>query len=90
MLHSKVANQTVILIVKPTSTLLISAAFLIGAVLQGCGQTGPLYMPKAPNRPVAATPDPVTVPPTTDNGIPSTIPAPVTVLPKPSNPAPSK
>jgi predicted small lipoprotein YifL len=43
----------VILIVKSTLALVIGAA----ALLAGCGQTGPLYMPKPPARPApAATP----------------------------------
>jgi predicted small lipoprotein YifL len=40
----------VILIVKSSLALFIGAA----ALLAGCGQTGPLYMPKPPARPAPA------------------------------------
>jgi predicted small lipoprotein YifL len=39
----------VILIVKSSLALIIGVA----ALLAGCGQTGPLYMPKPPARPAA-------------------------------------
>jgi predicted small lipoprotein YifL len=47
----------VILIVKSSLALIIAAA----ALLAGCGQTGPLYMPKPPAKP-AAKPAPVQQP----------------------------
>jgi predicted small lipoprotein YifL len=47
----------VILIVKSSLALIIAAA----ALLAGCGQPGPLYMPKPPAKP-AAKPAPVQQP----------------------------
>jgi predicted small lipoprotein YifL len=51
MLHSKGLNQTVILIVKPSFALNIAAAAVLASLLAGCGQPGPLYMPKPPTKP---------------------------------------
>ncbi|WP_373889852.1 lipoprotein [Massilia sp. H6] len=42
-----------ILIVKSPIALLGSAG-LVAALLSGCGQTGPLYLPNPPARPVPA------------------------------------
>ncbi|QOL50429.1 LPS translocon maturation chaperone LptM [Massilia litorea] len=58
------------------------AAALTVAALAGCGQTGPLYMPKPPAKPAAAPAKPVTpiVAPTTDAAPAQTLtptPAPV-------------
>ncbi|MCA1247417.1 lipoprotein [Massilia oculi] len=41
---------------KSTTALLSGAALL--AVLSGCGQTGPLYMPNPPAKPAPANPQP--------------------------------
>jgi len=49
----------VILIVKSPTALLIPAA-LAAIVLSGCGQTGPLYMPRPPAKPAATPVKPVT------------------------------
>jgi predicted small lipoprotein YifL len=59
----------VILIVKSTLALIIGAAGL----LAGCGQTGPLYMPKPPAKPAPAA-KPVQQPAIPQ--IPSTSPTP--------------
>ena len=48
-----------ILIVKSTIAPLC-AAVLMSVLLAGCGQTGPLYMPKPPAKPAAAPAKPVT------------------------------
>jgi len=48
----------VILIVKSPIALL-PAAVLLAATLAGCGQTGPLYMPKPPAKPGALSSTPV-------------------------------
>jgi predicted small lipoprotein YifL len=58
MLHSKGLNQTVILIVKSSFALLVGMTVL-ASTLSACGQTGPLYMPKPPAKPVPATSNPV-------------------------------
>jgi predicted small lipoprotein YifL len=52
----------VILIVKSSLALIIGAA----ALLAGCGQTGPLYMPKPPAKPAAPKAPPAipVIPPT--------------------------
>lgn len=53
-----------ILIVK--SPFALSAGFALLALLSGCGQPGPLYMPKPPTRAAAkATPAPAPVAPAT-------------------------
>jgi predicted small lipoprotein YifL len=48
----------VILIVKSSSALNIGAIAMVFASLAGCGQTGPLYMPKPPAKPAASAPAP--------------------------------
>ncbi|MBY0238798.1 MAG: lipoprotein [Burkholderiaceae bacterium] len=58
MLHSKIFCQTLILIVKSTLALHISAVACISALLAGCGQTGPLYLPKQPAKPASAPSQP--------------------------------
>jgi predicted small lipoprotein YifL len=62
----------VILIVKSSLALIIAAA----ALLAGCGQPGPLYMPKPPAKP-AATQAPVQAP---------AIPARPVTIPTPASP----
>jgi predicted small lipoprotein YifL len=61
MLHSKITHQTMILNVKSfkasnTGTRHVVLALLLGAatMLTGCGQPGPLYLPKPPAKPVPA------------------------------------
>ncbi|MFC4933336.1 LPS translocon maturation chaperone LptM [Massilia sp. GCM10023247] len=39
---------------------LLLAVVLAATALAGCGQTGPLYMPKPPAKPAAQTPAPAT------------------------------
>ncbi|NHZ88227.1 hypothetical protein F2P45_04185 [Massilia sp. CCM 8733] len=56
-----------ILIVKSSSALNIGIAAVVFGLLGGCGQTGPLYLPKPPAKP--AVPAAVTPPP------PASIPA---------------
>ncbi|MGV7208030.1 LPS translocon maturation chaperone LptM [Oxalobacteraceae bacterium A2-2] len=60
---------------KSTSSLFIGAILCLSAVLGGCGQTGPLYLPKTPAK--SATSDstsrPGVAPPTAP--VPSTPPA---------------
>jgi len=62
MLHSAEFFQTVILIVMPVfhsfRTSMAAAACLV-LLLAGCGQPGPLYLPK---KPAPATPAPATTP----------------------------
>jgi len=49
----------VILIVKSSFARNIGTAAVVIGILAGCGQTGPLYMPKPPAKPpAAATPLP--------------------------------
>jgi predicted small lipoprotein YifL len=70
MLHSKISDQTVILIVKSSPAFYIphfgmTAVVAAGLLLAGCGQPGPLYLPKLPSKvkPAAtpgATPAPAT------------------------------
>jgi len=55
MLHSKISDQTVILIVKSTLALHLVALACVSTILAGCGQQGALYMPKPPGKPVKAT-----------------------------------
>jgi predicted small lipoprotein YifL len=50
----------VILIVKSPSALFIAAALALA--LTGCGQTGPLYMPKPPAKPATPPATVVTAP----------------------------
>jgi len=79
MLHSKGSVHTEILIVKFTLALPVAAVATVAAVfLTGCGQTGPLYMPKPPNKPAADKPaaelaKPGVAPPSAP--VPSTPPA---------------
>jgi len=54
MLHSKLSSQTVILIVKSTLALQFTALACTAALLGGCGQQGPLYLPKQPAKPASA------------------------------------
>ncbi|MFB9291000.1 lipoprotein [Pseudoduganella plicata] len=72
MLHSKGSVHTEILIVKFTLALPV-AAVIAAVFLSGCGQTGPLYMPKPPNKPAAELGKPGTAPPSAP--VPSTPPA---------------
>jgi predicted small lipoprotein YifL len=53
----------VILIVKPSIALNIGAAAVVFGLLAGCGQTGPLYMPKPPAKPQPVPAQPPTMPP---------------------------
>jgi predicted small lipoprotein YifL len=46
----------VILIVKSSFALNIGSAALLAALLAGCGQPGPLYMPKPSTKPVPPAP----------------------------------
>jgi predicted small lipoprotein YifL len=55
MLHSNISSQTVILIVKSTFSLFIGTTLCLTALLSGCGQPGPLYLPKAPAKPATST-----------------------------------
>jgi len=73
MLHSKDLNQTVILIVKSSPAFYIGIAIVVSSVLAGCGQPGPLYLPKPPAakpapkgplEPAPVPPPPVIVPAT--------------------------
>jgi predicted small lipoprotein YifL len=81
----------VILIVKPAFALPIATA-LLGALLAGCGQTGPLYMPP-PLKPAPAGKAPPTVqqPPqnapveTTGQPAPGSLPSTVTTSPAPTH-----
>lgn len=75
-----------ILIVKPAFAL--PAAAMLAALLAGCGQTGPLYMPpplkgaaaqKAPATPPATTPVP-----TSGEPAPGSLSTPVTPTPAPT------
>jgi predicted small lipoprotein YifL len=56
----------VILIVKSSSALNIGIAAVVFGLLAGCGQAGPLYLPKPPAKPAvpaaAATPPPPATP----------------------------
>jgi len=66
MLHSKDLNQTVILIVKSSSAFYIGIAIVVSSVLAGCGQPGPLYLPKPPaakGAPAKGPVEPAPVPP---------------------------
>jgi predicted small lipoprotein YifL len=80
----------VILIVKPAFALPIATAVL-GALLAGCGQTGPLYMPP-PLKPVPAakaessptSPDQNAPVETTGQPAPGSLPTPVTTTPAPT------
>jgi predicted small lipoprotein YifL len=63
MLHSKDLNQTVILIVKSSSAFYIGTAIVVSSVLAGCGQPGPLYLPKPPAAKGPVEPAPVPPPP---------------------------
>jgi predicted small lipoprotein YifL len=61
MLHSKIIIEPQILIVKSPFALNTGiAAVVFGLLLAGCGQPGPLYMPKPPAKPApkASTPTP--------------------------------
>jgi predicted small lipoprotein YifL len=76
MLHSSEFFQTLILIVKPVPHLprirAICIAALLGALLAGCGQRGPLYLPKPP-APLSTAPAPATQsakPVTFDSAVP--------------------
>ncbi|MTW03705.1 LPS translocon maturation chaperone LptM [Pseudoduganella ginsengisoli] len=75
MLNSRIFCQTLILIVKSTLALHISAVACISALLAGCGQTGPLYLPKQPAKPATANTQgkPGVAPPSAP--VPSTPPA---------------
>ncbi|MYN07031.1 hypothetical protein GTP77_06725 [Massilia sp. FT127W] len=75
MLHSKLSSQTVILIVKSTLALQFTALACTAALLGGCGQTGPLYLPKQPAKPASANTQgkPGVAPPSAP--VPSTPPA---------------
>jgi predicted small lipoprotein YifL len=80
MLHSKISYQTPILIVKSCLAFYIAAAVALSGALAGCGQPGPLYMPKPPAKPAAAAPAPVVPalpasPATPPMLSPSTVPA---------------
>jgi predicted small lipoprotein YifL len=67
----------VILIVKSSYALITAAAL----ALAGCGQTGPLYMPKRPAKPAEPAVKPVTpVVAPTEQAVP--------VQPQPSTPVP--
>jgi predicted small lipoprotein YifL len=61
MLHSSEFFQTLILIVKLLPDLLrmraICIAIAFGALLAGCGQRGPLYLPAKP-APISTAPAP--------------------------------
>ncbi|MES2074727.1 MAG: lipoprotein [Pseudomonadota bacterium] len=54
MLHSNISSQTKILIVKSTPALFIGTILCLSALLSGCGQPGPLYLPKAPAKPATS------------------------------------
>jgi predicted small lipoprotein YifL len=91
MLHSKVSNQTQILIVKPAFAL--PAAAVLAALLAGCGQPGPLYMPPPlKGGPAAQVPAPATPPenapasavPTSGRAEPGNLPTPVSSSPAPT------
>jgi predicted small lipoprotein YifL len=69
MLHSKISYQTSILIVKSPLAFNLGAAVLLAVLLAGCGQPGPLFLPKPPAKP---TPAASAVAP---SAIPSTVPA---------------
>jgi predicted small lipoprotein YifL len=90
MLHSKISDQTVILIVKSSLALSIALPLLAAGVfsLSGCGQPGPLYLPKLPPRPASAS---VRTPGTADApAVPNlpNAPAPDVVLPQPAPTSP--
>ncbi|WP_229507860.1 lipoprotein [Massilia sp. Dwa41.01b] len=59
------------------SPIALSFASALALVLAGCGQTGPLYMPKPPARagaptpPAAQTPAPAPAKPVTPNPVPA-------------------
>jgi predicted small lipoprotein YifL len=59
MLHSNISSQTVILIVKSIfsafPSILSGTILCLTALLSGCGQPGPLYLPKAPTKPATST-----------------------------------
>jgi predicted small lipoprotein YifL len=75
MLHSKVLfNQTVILIVKPLLALTIGAGAVALTLLAGCGQPGPLIMPKQPVKANGAK----QVPPVPAMPVPDALPTTVT------------
>jgi len=84
MLHSKNLNQTVILIVKSSKAFYIATAIVVSSVLAGCGQPGPLYLPKPPAakgapgkvEPAPVPPPPVIVPGAGQGGaVPTPVPA---------------
>jgi predicted small lipoprotein YifL len=52
----------VILIVKSSIALNIGTAAVVFGLLAGCGQTGPLYMPKPPAKPAQPANTPATPP----------------------------
>jgi predicted small lipoprotein YifL len=66
MLHSKIIIQPVILIVKSVSARNtgIAAMVLTGLLAAGCGQPGPLYLPKPPAKSVPKDSAPLPPPPT--------------------------
>jgi len=73
MLHSKDLNQTVILIVKSSSAFYIGTAIVVTSFLAGCGQPGPLYLPKPPAAKPAASKNPVQ---------PAAVPPPPEIVPQ--------
>jgi len=90
MLHSKVCHQSLILIVKSSFARNIGTAAVVFG-LAGCGQTGPLYMPKpVPQRPgTTVAPAPLPPPPSSPAG-PTTPPVVDPAAPATSNPVPVK
>jgi predicted small lipoprotein YifL len=75
MLHSKVSYQTPILIVKSSLAFYIGISMLVSGALAGCGQPGPLYMPKLPAKPAPAVSTPGVSAPAEPAVFPSTVPA---------------
>jgi predicted small lipoprotein YifL len=59
MLHSNISSQTVILIVKSSfsafTPIVTGTILCLSALLSGCGQPGPLYLPKDPTKPATST-----------------------------------
>jgi predicted small lipoprotein YifL len=72
MLNSHSTHQTVILNVKSSTALIIAAAAVVSVLCAGCGQTGPLYLPKPAGKTVVpATPAQTAAPQTSEPSTPA-------------------
>lgn len=67
-----------ILIVKSTLariTPILGSALCVAVLLSGCGQPGPLYLPKAPTKPASSTTTAKPGVPPASSPVPGTAPA---------------